>query len=115
MNSNPPVLPPDIAVFERGWLSSNNILLRGAQTTALIDSGYASHAAQTVALVRAALGGRLGSGAADQVGAQVVAGDLHQAHQAVGRIDQDGAVAGLERVPGHEFDEPAHLADSYVS
>ncbi len=51
-------LPPDITVFERGWLSSNNILLRGAQSTALIDSGYASHAAQTVALVHAALGGR---------------------------------------------------------
>jgi glyoxylase-like metal-dependent hydrolase (beta-lactamase superfamily II) len=58
VNSNPPVLPPDIAVFERGWLSSNNILLRGAQSTALIDSGYATHAAQTVALVRAALGER---------------------------------------------------------
>ena len=58
MNSNPPALPPDIAVFERGWLSSNNILLRGAQSTALIDSGYATHAAQTVALVRAALGDR---------------------------------------------------------
>jgi glyoxylase-like metal-dependent hydrolase (beta-lactamase superfamily II) len=58
VNSNPPALPPDIAVFERGWLSSNNILIRGAQSTALIDSGYATHAAQTVALVRAALGDR---------------------------------------------------------
>ena len=58
MNSNLPVLPPDITVFERGWLSSNNILLSGAQSTALIDSGYATHAAQTVALVRAALGER---------------------------------------------------------
>ncbi len=51
-------LPSDITVFERGWLSSNNILLRGAQATALIDSGYATHAAQTAALVRAALGER---------------------------------------------------------
>ena len=58
MTSPLPLLPPDITVFERGWLSSNNILIRGAQSTALIDSGYATHAAQTVALVRAALGDR---------------------------------------------------------
>ena len=55
---NPPSLPPDITVFERGWLSSNNILLRGERATALIDSGYATHAGQTLALVRAALGER---------------------------------------------------------
>lgn len=48
----------DITVFERGWLSSNNILLGGAHGTALIDSGYGTHAAQTLALVRSALGAR---------------------------------------------------------
>lgn len=45
-------------VFERGWLSSNNILFRdgleGRPT--LIDTGYASHAEQTVALVQTSLG-----------------------------------------------------------
>jgi glyoxylase-like metal-dependent hydrolase (beta-lactamase superfamily II) len=51
-------LPPDITVLERGWLSSNNILIQGSHTTALVDSGYATHAPQTVALVRAALGQR---------------------------------------------------------
>jgi glyoxylase-like metal-dependent hydrolase (beta-lactamase superfamily II) len=51
-------LPSDITVFERGWLSSNNILLLGDQATALIDSGYATHAVQTLALVRSALGER---------------------------------------------------------
>ena len=45
-------------VFERGWLSSNNILFTGATETALVDSGYVTHAAQTLALVRHALGGR---------------------------------------------------------
>ena len=58
MTSPVPLLPPDITVFERGWLSSNNIFIRGRQSSALIDSGYASHADQTVALVRAALGGQ---------------------------------------------------------
>lgn len=58
MNSTPVQLPPDIHVFERGWLSSNNILLIGRDQTALVDSGYGAHAAQTVALVEASLSGR---------------------------------------------------------
>lgn len=37
-------LPPSIHVFERGWLSSNNILCIGREDTALVDSGYATHA-----------------------------------------------------------------------
>ncbi len=51
-------LPPDIVVLERGWLSSNNILLLGPEQCALVDSGYGTHAAQTVALVQARLGAR---------------------------------------------------------
>ena len=53
-----PTLPPDISVFERGWLSSNNILICGRESTALIDSGYGAHAQQTRMLVEAALDGR---------------------------------------------------------
>ena len=44
-----------ITVFERGWLSSNNVLFQGTESTALVDSGYCTHADQTVALVREAL------------------------------------------------------------
>jgi glyoxylase-like metal-dependent hydrolase (beta-lactamase superfamily II) len=51
-------LPPGITVFERGWLSSNNILFDRGSRTALVDSGYSTHSDQTVALVRRALGGR---------------------------------------------------------
>lgn len=51
-------LPAGITVFERGWLSSNNILFIGRDQTALVDSGYATHADQTLALVANALGGR---------------------------------------------------------
>lgn len=43
---------------QRGWLSSNHLLLQGTQETVLIDSGYVSHAAQTVALIGHALDGR---------------------------------------------------------
>jgi glyoxylase-like metal-dependent hydrolase (beta-lactamase superfamily II) len=45
-------------VLERGWLSANNILFIGEDETALVDSGYLTHAPQTLALVRHALGGR---------------------------------------------------------
>lgn len=51
-------LPDSMQVFERGWLSSNNILFIGADQTALVDSGYHTNAEQTVALVRHALGNR---------------------------------------------------------
>lgn len=54
--TNPPSLPLDIHLLERGWLSSNNILLQGADRTTLIDTGYGSHAEQTLALVNQELG-----------------------------------------------------------
>ena len=44
-------------VLQRGWLSSNNILFTGEQS-ALVDSGYATHAPQTLALIARLLGGR---------------------------------------------------------
>lgn len=48
-----------VTLFERGWLSSNNMLITGSSgPSTLIDSGYCSHADQTLALVERALGGR---------------------------------------------------------
>lgn len=52
-----PVLPDGVVVLERGWLSSNGIVLRGKGGAAIVDTGYWIHAGQTVALVTAALGG----------------------------------------------------------
>jgi glyoxylase-like metal-dependent hydrolase (beta-lactamase superfamily II) len=51
-------LPASMRVFERGWLSSNNVLLIDDRNATLVDTGYATHAPQTVALVRHALGTR---------------------------------------------------------
>ena len=51
-------LPPSVRVFQRGWLSSNNILVSDSHHAALIDSGYCTHSAQTVALVQSALNGQ---------------------------------------------------------
>jgi glyoxylase-like metal-dependent hydrolase (beta-lactamase superfamily II) len=50
--------PASMRVFERGWLSSNNVLFIDDTRAALVDSGYAAHAPQTLALVRNALGGK---------------------------------------------------------
>lgn len=47
-------LPSRMRLFERGWLSSNNILFLDDEP-ALVDSGYTSHAEQTLALVAKAL------------------------------------------------------------
>ncbi|WP_291015214.1 MBL fold metallo-hydrolase [Hydrogenophaga sp.] len=47
-----------VTVLERGWLSANNVIVRGSGPTTLIDSGYSSHAAQTLALVQQALDGQ---------------------------------------------------------
>lgn len=55
-----PSLPAGVVLLERGWLSSNNLLLtdpRGAGPATLVDSGYCTHAAQTLALVDQALDG----------------------------------------------------------
>ena len=44
-----------IHVFERGWLSSNNVLCIGTGNYTLVDTGYVDHATQTVKLVESVL------------------------------------------------------------
>lgn len=51
-------LPANVVVFERGWLSSNNVLFVGSEETAVVDTGYVTHAEQTVALIESVLGER---------------------------------------------------------
>jgi len=51
-------LPASLLVLERGWLSANNILFFEGENATLVDSGYVTHAAQTVQLVGHALAGR---------------------------------------------------------
>ncbi len=54
-DSTTPSLWPGMFFFERGWLSANNILLLGPDDAALVDTGYCSHAEQTVELVASTL------------------------------------------------------------
>ncbi len=58
IRATPPKLPDSVLVLERGWLSSNNVVFFEGETAALVDSGYVSHAAQTVALLERAFDGR---------------------------------------------------------
>ena len=79
-----------LSIFERGWLSSNNVLVHDDEAGALlIDTGHCVHADQTVALLRRALGG--------QPLARVVNTHLHS--------DHCGGNAAIER----EFGVSAHV------
>ncbi|WP_114689347.1 MBL fold metallo-hydrolase [Polynucleobacter necessarius] len=49
------LLPPGIEVFERGWLSANNIFHFGNEDVSLVDSGYCPHQNLTLDLVRNAM------------------------------------------------------------
>lgn len=51
-------LPTGMHILERGWLSANNILFANGDETLLVDSGYCTHSAQTLLLVRQILGDR---------------------------------------------------------
>jgi len=88
-----------LTVLERGWLSSNNILIHaalGEPGAVLIDSSHVTHAEQTVALVRHALRGeRL---------ARIVNTHLHS--------DHCGGNAALQRAFGAPLTIPPGLADA---
>jgi glyoxylase-like metal-dependent hydrolase (beta-lactamase superfamily II) len=52
------VFPNSLTVIERGWLSANNIVFADEVSTTVVDSGYDTHQAQTLALVGHSLKGR---------------------------------------------------------
>ncbi len=91
-----------VAVFERGWLSSNNVLIHAAagETGAvLVDTGHVNHAEQTVLLVQAALLGR--------PLARVVNTHLHS--------DHCGGNAALQRAFGAPVSVPPGQADAVLA
>jgi glyoxylase-like metal-dependent hydrolase (beta-lactamase superfamily II) len=49
------ILAPGIEIYERGWLSANNILHFGESDVSLVDTGYHAHSKMTVDLVSRAL------------------------------------------------------------
>jgi glyoxylase-like metal-dependent hydrolase (beta-lactamase superfamily II) len=96
----PSVALEGLSVFERGWLSSNNVLLHGrgdGEPAVLVDASHCLHGAQTVALVRHAL--RPG-----EMLAQVVNTHLHS--------DHCGGNAALQRAFGARVVIPPGEADA---
>lgn len=90
-----------LQVFERGWLSSNNVLFRAdaKHSSTLVDSGYWSHREQTAALVRNALGAneRLGRVINTHLHSDHCGGNAHLAQLFGCRVD----------VPAGEFEKVA--------
>ena len=93
------MLPATIHVIERGWLSSNNILfLEGngdVAGAALIDTGYAGQAQQTLTLVKEALNGR----------------SLNRILNTHSHSDHIGGNAALQAAHGCEIIVPDGIAD----
>jgi glyoxylase-like metal-dependent hydrolase (beta-lactamase superfamily II) len=88
-----------ITVLQRGWLSSNNLLVHGRSEDAgatLVDTSHVNHAEQTVALVRHALRG--------QRLARIVNTHLHS--------DHCGGNAALQRAFGAELLIPPGQAEA---
>ncbi len=55
----PAGLPGGVHLLQRGWLSANSIVFAGRDDDAgVVDTGYVSHATQTVSLVEHAIGTR---------------------------------------------------------
>ncbi len=79
-------------VLVRGWLSANNIVFHHGGQGQMVDTGYISHADQTLALVDRALAGR--------PLAEVVNTHLHSDH-----CGGNGALAA--RWPGLRITVPA--------
>lgn len=84
-----------ITVLERGWLSSNNILIHGAAGepgAVLVDTGHVVHREQTLALVRHALAG--------QPLARIVNTHLHSDHCGGNAVLQQAFAAPIHIPPG---------------
>ena len=96
-------LPASMRVLERGWLSSNCVLFADDDAdddeTVLVDTGYGSHAPQTVALVEHAL-----ASAGRQRLNRIVNTHLHS--------DHCGGNAALKKAHNCRIAIPAGYADA---
>jgi glyoxylase-like metal-dependent hydrolase (beta-lactamase superfamily II) len=104
------LLPPQLHVFVRDWLSANNVLLKSRAGHVLVDTGYVRHAPLTLALLATPRG--LGS----EPLAQVVNTHCHSDHMggnaAVARAHGCGVAIPEGEVSAIEaWDEKALLLD----
>jgi glyoxylase-like metal-dependent hydrolase (beta-lactamase superfamily II) len=103
----PPGIHPALTglkVLERGWLSSNNLLIPDESGLVMVDSGHVVHAAQTLALVRHVLASRAEDGSPRPQLTRVLNTHLHS--------DHCGGNAALQRDFGAAVQVPASMADA---
>ena len=94
MSTSVPCLPDSLVVIERGWLSANNVVGLDGGVATMVDSGYVTHAAQTVDLVRHVLDGRR----------------LERLVNTHGHSDHIGCNAAVQRAFGCRITVPADIA-----
>lgn len=97
-----------LAVIERGWLSANQVVFRAHAATpaTVVDTGYATHAEQTLALVDRVLAGeRLG---------RIVNTHLHSDHCGGNAALQARAARDREGVPAGEGAHPGATLETWV-
>lgn len=83
-----------LVVLERGWLSSNSVVMLSEGEGLVVDTGYVTHAEQTVALLRSVLGARPLS--------RILNTHLHSDHCGGNAALQDAWPAALTAIPpGH--------------
>ena len=106
------LLPIGVQVFERGWLSANNVLLRNEQEAWLVDTGYVRHAAQTLALVQRALNAQDGQAAQLK---HIVNTHLHSDHCGGNGALQAAYPACQTWVPARSWQAVTHWDEAALS
>lgn len=104
--SAPVLLPQGMHVFERGWLSSNNILFQNGGRTVLVDTGYATHSGQTLALVRHVL--------KDRTLDEIINTHLHADHCGGNALLQQ-VYGCATRIPAGDAEAVRHWDDTALS
>ena len=92
---SPVELPRGVTFFERGWLSSNNVVLWDSDEVVWIDTGYVAHATQTLELHQKHWPGR----AIDQI----INTHLHSDHCGGNHYLQSVFPNAVTKVPAGQF------------
>jgi glyoxylase-like metal-dependent hydrolase (beta-lactamase superfamily II) len=91
----PTQLPSGCHFFERGWLSSNSLLVHNTDHSAVFDTGYLTHAEQLADLIRSTIG--------SQPLDLIVNSHLHSDHCGGNRVLQQTYGDVMVAIPGHQF------------
>jgi glyoxylase-like metal-dependent hydrolase (beta-lactamase superfamily II) len=101
------MLPSGFHFFERGWLSSNSLLIHDTEQAVLFDSGYVTHASQLLALLQLSLN--------TQPLDAVINTHLHSDHCGGNHVLQTNFEHLHIHVPGTQFKDALDWSDSSLT